>query len=71
VLFRSNPTRNLILNPNPHIIKKILAVVQENNMDAAKTVQQQDLVQKEWFQCLIVAVAIKAALNQLLYHNLV
>jgi hypothetical protein len=64
-----NPIRNLILNPNL-LIKKILAVVRESNMDAVKTVQQQGLVRREWFQFLIVA--LQAVLNRLLRrHNLV
>jgi hypothetical protein len=58
-----NPNRNLIT------IKKILAVVMENNMDAVKTVYQQDLVPKEWFQFL--AVAVQAVLNRPLHHNLI
>ena len=64
-----NPIHNLILNLSRLIIKKILAVAQENNMGAAKTVHQQGLVLKEWFQCL----AIRTALNQPLHrrHNLI
>ena len=60
-----NPIHNLILNLSRLIIKKILAVAQENNMGAAKTVHQQGLVLKEWFQF--------PAMNQPLHrhHNLI
>jgi hypothetical protein len=61
----------LTLNPNQNLItiKKILAAVQEHNIDVATTVVLQDLVLKEWFQCL--AVAVQAVLNRPLHHNLI
>jgi hypothetical protein len=64
---------DLNLNPNPNLIPNpsllIKKVVLKNYTDAAKTVQQQDLVLKEWFQYLIKK---KAALNRILrHHNLV
>lgn len=57
--------------PKPHPEPKPphKKVVPKNNMDAAKTVQQQGLVLKEWFQYLTKK---KTARNQLLrHHNLV
>jgi hypothetical protein len=64
-----DPTLTRNQNQNLTTIKKKLAAVQEHNMDVATTVYQQGLVLKEWFQCL--AVAVQAALNQLLHHNLI
>jgi hypothetical protein len=60
-----NQNQNPTLIPNHLIIKKILAVVQENNMDAVKTAYQQGLVLKELFQCL----AVQAAPNQPQHHH--
>jgi hypothetical protein len=45
--LNQNPNHNLNLNLSRLIIKKMLVVVPENHMGAAKTAHQQNLVHKE------------------------